>query len=311
MAELKQFVFFDFEMLCSDKGMPFEEMEAIRLGAVKYDLETEKIEFFDRYIKPINTLPLSPFCKRLTGIKDTDLENAECFTEVIHAFLAWVNGIKKSRFFSWSTNDLTRLKHDLTKNQLPPSIYKKMAERYVDFQAVFTKRVSKSPYSVENALRLFDLQFIGDPHNPMYDAYNTFRIYQAFSIDKQQADLVMLSQFILDSENIPADPKGINSLLKKMVKNDINSLILEYKEFTNLKEGSKYIKRVKNIVNKYENIVINRSGLFSLDIRHDINLIIKWYQQLLISYEEHFNYSSRIIIWDEHTMKDFKRITAI
>jgi inhibitor of KinA sporulation pathway (predicted exonuclease) len=311
MAELKQFVFFDFEMLCSDKGMPFEEMEAIRLGAVKYNLKTEKLEFFDRYIQPINSQPLSPLCKRLTGIQDTDLKNAESFTEVIHEFLTWVNGIKKSRFFSWSTNDLTRLKHDLTRHQLPPSIFKKIEERYVDFQAVFSKRVSKSPYSVENALRLFDLQFIGEPHNPMYDAYNTFRIFQSFSVDKRQSDLVMLNQFILGSEHIPTDPEVVNNLLKKMVKNDVDTLTHEYKEFTNLKDGSKYIKRVKNIVTKYENIVINRSGLFSHEIRHDISLIIKWYHQLLTSYEEHYNYSSRIIIWDEHTMEDFHRLTAI
>ncbi|MEK1832729.1 hypothetical protein AAAC51_38820 [Priestia megaterium] len=45
MADVKQFIFFDFEMLCSNKGMPFEDMEAIRLGAVKYNIETENIEF--------------------------------------------------------------------------------------------------------------------------------------------------------------------------------------------------------------------------------------------------------------------------
>ncbi|MDQ0804955.1 hypothetical protein [Priestia megaterium] len=38
MADVKQFIFFDFEMLCSNKGMPFEDMEAnsARRGEVQY-----------------------------------------------------------------------------------------------------------------------------------------------------------------------------------------------------------------------------------------------------------------------------------
>jgi inhibitor of KinA sporulation pathway (predicted exonuclease) len=310
MTELKQFVFFDFEMLCSDRGMPFEEMEAIRLGAVKYNINTEEIEFFDRYIRPINSTPLSPFCIRLTGIQDSDLKEADTFIEVVNEFLKWVNGIKKTRFFSWSSNDITRLKHDSIRHQLFPSIYKKIEERYVDFQAVFSKRVSKSPCSVENALRLFNLEFVGEPHNPMYDAYNTFRIFQSFSGEREQSDLIMLNHFILGNK-IPLDQVVINSLLKQMVKNDVELLSREHQEFVKLKDGFKYIKKVKNIVSKYENIVINRSGMFSHEVRQDVCLIIKWYRQLLRSYEEHYNHSSRIIIWDEHTMKDLKKLTAI
>ncbi|WP_237894074.1 exonuclease domain-containing protein [Priestia megaterium] len=99
MADVKQFIFFDFEMLCSNKGMPFEDMEAIRLGAVKYNIETEDIEFFDRYIQPTKRVSLSRFCTELTGIKDTDLVGASNFKNVFEDFLTWIGGIKKIPFF--------------------------------------------------------------------------------------------------------------------------------------------------------------------------------------------------------------------
>ncbi|WP_456279156.1 3'-5' exonuclease [Bacillus sp. AK128] len=310
MAEIQQFVFFDFEMLCSDQGMPFEDMEAIRLGAVKYNCKTEEVEFFDRYIKPIHSKPLSAFCTNLTGIRDEDLVNANSFVDVLHEFLRWVNGMKKSRFFSWSQSDLTRLQHDTVRHQLPPSIFKKIEDRYIDFQAVFSKRVSKTPYSVENALRLFDLEFIGEPHHPMYDAYNTFRIYQSFLTDRKQTDLLMLNHYVLGTD-IPDDPIYLNKLIKLMVEKDVRLLSQEHREYMMLKDGFKYIKKVKKVVAKYQNISTNRSGLFSVELRKNIKEIILWYQQLLQSYEEHLQHSSRIVIWDEQTIQDLKRLTTI
>ena len=86
MADVKQFIFFDFEMLCSNKGMLFEDMEAIRLGAVKYNIETEDIEFFDRYIQPTKRVSLSRFCTELTGIKDTDLVGASILKMFLKTF---------------------------------------------------------------------------------------------------------------------------------------------------------------------------------------------------------------------------------
>ncbi len=42
------------------------------------------------------------------------------------------------------------------------------------FKQFLPKRVSKNNVSVENRLALYNLQFEGEKHNPMYDAYNTF-----------------------------------------------------------------------------------------------------------------------------------------
>ncbi|MFC4322858.1 3'-5' exonuclease [Litchfieldia salsa] len=301
MAEVKQFVFFDFEMLCSDKGMSFSSMESIRLGAVKYQIETETIDYFDCYIKPIHFKGLSSFCKKLTGIVDEDLKEAQDFKEVFEQFLDWIGGIKKTRFFSWSKSDLSRLKLDAELHQISGNTIKKIEKRYVDFQEIFTKRVTKTQYSVENALLLYGLEFIGAKHNPMFDAYNTLRIYLAFLSKPIQTDLVMLRQFVfieLDHELTPSD--DLNSMLNTILLNELSVFMYNLSDIYTMKDFSKVLRATRKLVEKYENVICNRSGMFS---KRNINLIrrlVAFYHELLLAYQEHSNHSSKIIILSEH-----------
>ncbi|HZG71065.1 MAG TPA: 3'-5' exonuclease [Chondromyces sp.] len=308
MAEVKQFIFFDFEMLCSNRGMPFEEMQAIRLGAVKYELESEKITSFDRYIRPQEWKPLSRFCTELTGITDKDLVRAKDFKTVFTDFLTWVGGVKRSRFFSWSTSDLTRLKLDAERYDIANGLIKKIEKRYVDFQAIFAKRAAKNQPSVENALRLYNLDFIGNPHNPMHDSYNTLRVYLNFLNKPEETDLIMLKQFIFRDE-LPATD-DLNCQLKKQFRKDLNQLFADLHEICRLKDAKQILKRTKRLVDKYENIIINRSGLFSAEMVMYASLLARFYQDLVITYEEHFSHSSKVMILDEHIIKPIKQLTV-
>ncbi|MCT2536336.1 exonuclease domain-containing protein [Aquibacillus koreensis] len=306
MAEMKHFIFFDFEMLCSNRGMPYEEMEAIRLGAVKYNIETEKVTYFDRFIQPSSLNPLTKFCKKLTGIEDSDLLHAERFDHVFADFLSWVGGVKKARFFSWSKSDLTRLKFDAKLNNISNNTIDKIEKRYVDFQAILSKRVSKDNMSVQNALDLYDLHFIGSQHNPMYDAFNTLRIYLCFSNQPLKSDLIMLNQFVFEKEL--NNRSNINRLLQKQLKQDLVFLLNELQEMYKLRQAHKVIKRVKRLVKKYENILINRSGIFSNENIQTVRLIKSFYEELLNSYHEHHAHASKVMILDDHLVKPIKQI---
>lgn len=308
MAELKQFVFFDFEMLCSNRGMPFEEMEAIRLGAVKYDLETEEITSFDQYIRPINQKPLSTFCQKLTGINDEDLKTADNFQEVFTDFLTWVGGIKRSRFFSWSKSDIARMKMDAELHDIPLTTINKIENRYVDFQAIFTRRVTKNNFSVENALKLYGIQFIGDKHNPMYDAYNTLIIYLSFSRDRLKTDLIMLNQYILDE--IPSTVTEINYELKQTFLLDLEVFKNEIRDVYKMKDGHSLLKRAQRLLKKYENVLLNRSGIFSKEMEGYVRQLNDFYKELLLSYEEHVSYTSRIMLLDEQTLNKVQKIAV-
>ncbi|MFE8699416.1 exonuclease domain-containing protein [Cytobacillus sp. FJAT-54145] len=306
MADLKQLVFFDFEMLCSNRGMLFEDMEAIRLGAVKYDIETEQISYFDRYIRPRNLQPLSNFCKKLTGIQDEDLVDAHLFKEVFADFLTWVGGIKRSRFFSWSKSDITRLELDGKAHQISTTTIDKIQKRYVDFQAIFTKRVTKTQFSVENALKLYDLPFIGEKHNPMYDAYNTLVIYLNFLKRPMKSDLIMLQQFILDT--VPNDNTELNAHVRITLQKDIDNYVKELKDMYKMKDGHTIIKKTQRLVEKYENILMNRSSSFCPELIKSVRNLTEYYHELTFSYNEHNVHSSRIMILDEHLIKKVKRL---
>ncbi|WP_307599708.1 3'-5' exonuclease [Priestia megaterium] len=279
----------------------------IRLGAVKYNIETEDIEFFDRYIQPTKRVSLSRFCTELTGIKDTDLVGASNFKNVFEDFLTWIGGIKKSRFFSWSTSDLSRLKIDAVKYEISLATIKKIEQRYVDFQAIFTKRVSKNNVSVENGLALYNLQFEGKKHNPMYDAYNTLRIYLSFLNEPVQSDFIMIKQFIL--EEVPQNIKEMNAVLRKAIQKDLHIFAEELNEMYKMKDAVKIIKRTQRIVKKYENILINRSGLFSEENSFYVGLLVDFYHNLLLCYNEHLEYSSKIIILDESTLYPLNQLS--
>ncbi|MFC0471530.1 exonuclease domain-containing protein [Halalkalibacter kiskunsagensis] len=300
MAELKQYIFFDFEMLCSNTGMTFASMEAIRLGAVKFDIETEEITTFDRFIKPTSAKPLSEFCKDLTGIHDRDLKDADDFKMVFEEFLTWVGGIKKSRFFSWSPSDIFRLKADASIHEISESTINKIEKRYVDFQAIFTKRVSKSNVSVETALHLYDLQFIGEKHNPMFDAYNTLRIYINFLNQPVKSDLIMVSRFIFENDLYSLDQ--INTYLNDKLRQDLHFLI-DQCDIYPIKSAKKLLKRIRNLVNKYSNILVNRSGVFSYENISLVQYLVDYYYQFLLTYNEHTAYSSKILILDDYLIQ--------
>lgn len=308
MADIKQFIFFDFEMLCSNNGMAFENMEAIRLGAVKYELETEKISYFDQYICPVNKEPLTEFCKTLTGISDDDLVHANDFQVVFDEFLAWIGGLKKTRYFSWSPSDLSRLKIDAIKHEIPPRTIDKMEKRYIDFQAIFKRRVSKDNVSVEDALALYGLDFIGEKHNPMYDAFNTLRIYLSFLNDRLQSDLIMLKQFIF-TEEVPLEADHINQVLNKYIIHDAKLITEQLREVYRMRDIKKLLKPIRRIVEKYENVLINRSGLFSKENVLNAGLLLAFYHDLLRTYDEHISYSSKIIIFDEYMTQPLNRLS--
>ncbi|MFD2213315.1 3'-5' exonuclease [Metabacillus endolithicus] len=309
MADIKQYIFFDFEMLCSDQGMAFEKMEAIRLGAVKYELDSEEISYFDRFIRPENRNPLTNFCKTLTGIDDTDLEKASDFKDVFADFLEWIGGLKKSQYFSWSPSDLSRLKIDSLKHSIPERTIRKIETRYTDFQDIFKKRVSKNNISVEDGLSLYGLEFLGEKHNPMYDAYNTLRIYQSYLCEPIKSDMIMLKQFIFEVES-PEDIRMINLQLSKQLQQDAKEITEQLREIYRIRDVKKLLKPIKRLSLKYENVFLNRSGIFTKQNVCNAECFLSFYQDFLFTFEEHFAHSSRVVILHEYMLNPLKQLIS-
>lgn len=68
----------DLEATCCDQGtIPPEKMEIIELGAVWSTLQGEIIDTLQRFVRPSEHPQLTPFCRLLTHIEQTELEAKE------------------------------------------------------------------------------------------------------------------------------------------------------------------------------------------------------------------------------------------
>jgi hypothetical protein len=160
---------------------------------------------------------------------------------------------------------------------------------------------------VEHALDLYGLSFIGEKHNPMYDAYNTLRIYLSFLNEPIKSDFIMLKQFIF--EEVPHEMEQMNVKLNEYLRQDLQVLIEELNEIYKMKDAIKIIKRTRRMVEKYENVLINRSGLFSQENVFYVALLIDFYHDLLLSYDEHLKHSSNIMILDESMIRSLNQLS--
>ena len=88
---VEYFVALDFEATCIEENGPNYPHEIIEFPAVLVEVETGKtIAKFHSYVRPrINPL-LSEFCTKLTGISQSQVDNAPYFPAVFKMFQEWL-----------------------------------------------------------------------------------------------------------------------------------------------------------------------------------------------------------------------------
>lgn len=180
-------VFFDIEMNCTDDPH-HNGWEAISLGAVKCNLNFEVINTFHSYIKPVLSCEISDRCRVLTGIKQSNIDSASGFNEVMGLFSAWAGECNNNIFVSWGIEDFNCVKRDMerdmerTGNETSPA--EKIVNNHYDFQTEFSKREgSKHQISLKNALKLYNINFEGQQHDALHDSVNLAKLYKVL-IDK-------------------------------------------------------------------------------------------------------------------------------
>lgn len=88
----------DFEATCDADNSKFAEHEIIEFPIILYDVLTQKeVDCFHQYCRPVRNPILTDFCKDLTKIKQTDVDNAKEFPEVLEDA---TNFLQKYHMFS-------------------------------------------------------------------------------------------------------------------------------------------------------------------------------------------------------------------
>ena len=104
-----KYVVIDIEATCWDRDSNLEEMEIIEIGAVKLNSSFQQIDEYDSFIRPVKNPQLSDYCKNLTKINQSDVENAPTFDIVFPKLDQWI-GHGCYSIITWGAYDIKHLK---------------------------------------------------------------------------------------------------------------------------------------------------------------------------------------------------------
>lgn len=268
--EMMKIVVYDLEMLC-DRMMHFEDMQTIRIGAAKMDMESNKIELFDEMVKPLGNPKVSTYCQLLTKISQQDINKADTFPQVFQRFLQWIGPLEETTLVSWGANDLKRLQHEFTLHKLDATLLQHVEKQHADLQQHFHARGSQQR-SIEYVLGLYGMNFIGVKHNPKYDAFNTLRIYMEMKRQPHYTEALKLEEAIFKSDSFGNYTKRIAQKLdqhtmdksdiqheiacevKKRLSDELETVQTQFQNQMEWKELRKFHRKLISIKKRFENV---------------------------------------------------------
>lgn len=166
----------DLEATTDEGGWPIAEMEIIEIGACMVDANGRELDHFQRFVKPERRPQLTPFCRKLTHIRQTDIDRAAALTQVWPEFERWLARFDHGLlgWVSWGDYDRQQLLMAWDEYDLKTGLAQ---VRHVNLKQRFAKaRHLQRPTGLNGALQLAGLQFSGTQHRALFDARNTARL---------------------------------------------------------------------------------------------------------------------------------------
>ena len=162
----------DFEATCcNQRSITKHEVEIIEIGAIFVEWPSLNIiEKFQSYVQPVKKPILTPFCTKLTGIKQEQVDNAPTFPEMITEIQQLFLNNRNVKFCCWSPFDWKQLQRDCQFHNIGnPFLHGQW-----DLQKLFRiNQRNKQNMSVTRALASIEMEFQGVKHSGYYDALNT------------------------------------------------------------------------------------------------------------------------------------------
>lgn len=201
-------VFLDFEWhnISNDYSIQREVAtnEIIEFGAVMLNSKNYEIKKFKSYVKPQYIHKISKKIQKLTGITDETLSEASTFETVFKEFTDWCEtGRGNYEVYTWSNNDLTQLKEELTLKVITQNdSIRYMLENWFDLQKQFDTTLGfEKQLSLSNALYAAGLEARGIAHDALDDARNTAMLYTFLTDPTEQQTTIANIHSVLCSED--------------------------------------------------------------------------------------------------------------
>src|SRR5262245_14881062 len=120
MTTENHYLVIDLEATCDENHrIPRERTENIEIGAVLVAESTLKIEHeLQTFVRPVLHPKLTPFCTKLTSIRQEDVDAAPNFPEALDKLRAFV-GKRPVLFCSWGDYDKSQFARDAARHRVP------------------------------------------------------------------------------------------------------------------------------------------------------------------------------------------------
>jgi inhibitor of KinA sporulation pathway (predicted exonuclease) len=169
------FIIVDVEATCDKNNTTFPN-EIIEIGAVKLDYKGNTVDEFSSFIKPILRPKLTDFCKEFTTIKQSDVDKAQKFYDVIFDFQRWIDLEKPYLICSWGYYDRKQLVKDCVLFGLSPFWIER---HHISLKHQFKKIKKVRLCGMMTALKILKLPHNGVHHRGIDDARNIAKIFKA------------------------------------------------------------------------------------------------------------------------------------
>lgn len=150
-------------------------MEVIEIGAVWATPDGFSSDRFQSFVRPIRNQELTPFCKRLTGISQDEVDGAPWYPAAAIAFRQFVEKetAPGDTWVSWGAYDRRQLERDSSRH----GVENPLAMPHQNVKRLFAKaqRIGKE-VGMAKACDLAGLELLGTHHRALDDALNIARL---------------------------------------------------------------------------------------------------------------------------------------
>ena len=168
------FIIVDLEATCWE-GRREGQNEIIEIGAVRVDEHGKLVGEFQCFVKPLKQPQLSDFCKKLTSIRQEDVDNADLFNIAVEAFKNWIN-VSQSDYLlcSWGFYDRKQFESDCALWGLDTEWLNKHTSLKHQYGKI--KQLRRN-IGMKQALALEGIPLSGTHHRGIDDARNIAQIF--------------------------------------------------------------------------------------------------------------------------------------
>mgnify|MGYP005855269555 CR=1 FL=1 len=158
----------------TDRRQTVHDMEVIEFGCVVCNKNGTVVDSKPYFVRPQLHPLLTAFCTQLTSIRQSDVDKALSYPEVIESLNLWLSQYELSEWGSWGNYDKNQLLSEHSRHGVAP--------KFLSLSNVnIKKRWSKSNKASRNidpksALVHHGLEFQGKHHRAIYDALNIARL---------------------------------------------------------------------------------------------------------------------------------------